>query len=387
MFDIQKAGEEYGMDFLICSPALTKREQRNDYYQIQTYTQRKIAVFFDTLFGVNGCFSYFATRKLIRKIKTFDPDIIHLHNLHGSFLNLKCFFSYLKNNNKKVVWTLHDCWSFTGRCPHFTSLNCNKWKTGCYDCAYPKKLYPRVLADGSKYMWGLKRKIFNSIENLTFVTPSKWLADLVNNSFLKSHRVAVINNGIDLSVFKPRTNRPDCLKRVSSNKFILLGVSFRWGKSKGLDVFVELSKRLPDNYQIVLVGTNVQIDSVLPENIISIHRTNNQTELSEIYSLADLFVDPTSEDNYPTVIMEALACGTPVLTYDTGGCSEMLNETCGSVVECNDIYALEKEIIRICETKPYSRGNCLKKSRSFDKNICFSKYISLYNQIIENNSL
>ena len=263
-------------------------------------------------------------------------------------------------------------------------IGCDKWKTGCYGCPQYKE-YPKSLFDNSKYMYRLKKKWFTGVENMTIVTPSEWLASLVKESYLKDYPVKVINNGIDLNVFKPaESNFRE--KYALENKYIVLGVAFGWGKRKGLDVFVELEKRFDkEKYKIVLVGTDDNIDKLLPDNIISIHRTQNQTELAEIYTAADVFANPTREENYPTVNMEALACGTPVVTFNTGGSPEMLDETCGAAVAKDDNDAMYNEIIRICETKPYSLEACIKKAKGFDKNEKFGEYIRLYEVLNEQN--
>lgn len=325
--------------------------------------------------------SYFGTKQLIKKIKEYKPDIIHLHNIHGRYINIPLLFKYIKKSKIKVVWTLHDCWAFTGHCPHFVYQNCYKWKTGCYNCPRFKE-YPETIFDDSKKMYRLKKKWFTGVDNLTIVTPSKWLGDLVKQSFLSEYPVKVINNGIDLSVFKP-TESDFREKYNLENKFILLGVAFGWGVKKGLDVFVELSKKLDDRFQIVLVGTNDEVDKQLPENIISIHRTNNQQELAEIYTAADLFVNTTREENYPTVNMESLACSTPIITFDTGGSPEIIDKTCGVVVPKDDLEALYNEIIEISKENPYSKGNCLKKAEDFNMNDRFEEYIKLYEVIDE----
>lgn len=321
---------------------------------------------------LGGCFSYFTTRRFLKKVKAFSPDVIHLHNLHGNFVNLPLLFSYIRKNNVRLIWTLHDCWAFTGQCPHFMFEECDKWKTECQKC-------PLYAANTSavRYMHKMKRKWFTGLKNVTIVTPSQWLANLTQESFLNEYPVKVINNGIDLSIFKPTPS--DFRKKYKcKDKFLVLGVAFDWGIRKGLDVFIGLAKRLDDNYQIVLVGTNDEIDKQLPDSIISIHKTQNQTELAEIYTAADLFVNPTREDNYPTVNMESIACGTPVLTFRTGGSPEMIGESCGSVVEYNDIDALEKEIKRICTEKPYSVDACLNHAKRFDMYERFEEYIKLY---------
>jgi glycosyltransferase involved in cell wall biosynthesis len=208
---------------------------------------------------------------------------------------------------------------------------------------------------------------------MTIITPSEWLAGLVKQSFLKDYPVRIINNGIDLSVFKPTVGNFR-EKYGLKNKKIVLGVSMMWSAAKGLDVFVHLANTLSEDYQVVLIGTDDIVEKSLPKNVISIHRTQNAEELAEIYSSADIFVNPTREENYPTVNMEALACGTPVVTFRTGGSPEMLDETCGSIVDCDDIERLEKEIIRICKENPYSIDACLNKAKGFDKNDKFKEY-------------
>ena len=336
--------------------------------QIGTPFSIKINALKARLFDNEGLNAKKATKSFLRWADDFNPDLLWIHNLHGYYINYELLFRWIKTRPQmQVRWTLHDCWAFTGHCSHFTMAKCDKWKTGCSNCPQHEE-YPKSFFDRSKKMYELKKKSFTGVQNLTIITPSQWLSDLVKQSFLKEYPVKVINNGIDLSVFKPTESNFKERYSISKDKYILLGVAFDWGPRKGLDVFIELSKCLPDEFQIVLVGTNTRIDKLLPSNIISIHRTKNPAELAEIYTASDLFVNPTREDNFPTVNLESLACGTPVLTYKTGGSPECLNETCGSVVECDDIDALEREIKRICISRPYSREACILRAKAFDKN-------------------
>ena len=336
------------------------------------------------LTGYHGCYSRIVTNQFIRKIDRIKPDIIHLHNIHGDFLNLPQLFEYIKYHHVRVIWTLHDCWSFTGRCPHFAMAKCYKWKSGCGNCPYPKESYPQALIDKTAAMWELKKKWFTGVEDMSIVAPSQWLANLVKESFLKYYPVKVINNGIDLSIFKP-TESDFRQKQGIGDKYMVLGVADVWGKRKGLDVFVELSKQLDSaKYQIVLVGTNDSVEKQLPGNIISIHRTQNQRELAEIYTAADLFVNPTREEVLGLVNIEALACGTPVVTFNSGGSPECIDETCGSVVECDDLNAMESEIIRIAKEKPFIIENCIRRAKQFDQNERFKEYIELYKNKGEN---
>lgn len=329
--------------------------------------------------NLQGCFSGIKTLLFLRKVKKYSPDLIHLHNIHGNYINFSLLFNYIKKNKIPVVWTLHDCWSFTGQCPHFTIAGCNKWKTECDKCSQYKDTFNLI-----KKMYKLKKKWFTGIRNMTIVTPSEWLSNLVKQSFMKEYPVKIINNGIDLNVFKPRESDFRSKYGISENKNVILGVAFDWGKRKGLDVFINLAEKLDkEKYQIVLVGTNENIDRQLPGNIISIHRTQNQKELAEIYTAADLFINPTREDTFPTVNIEANACGTPVLTFNTGGSPECIDEASGSVVECDDIDALEKEIVRICNDKPYSMEDCIRRATSFDKYERFNDYVELYREVTE----
>lgn len=329
------------------------------------------------ILGNYGFNSRRATKRMIAQLERIGPDVVHLHNIHGHDCDLELLFSYFRKKKTKLVWTFHDCWAFTAYCTYFDMVKCSKWKTQCSDCVQCRDF--SWLLDRSKELFEKKRRLFRGLD-LTIVTPSQWLADLVKESFLKDYPVKVIHNGIDLTVFKPSISNFRGRYGLNGKK-IILGVAFDWGARKGLDVFIELAKRLPEDYQIILVGTDAQVDRLLPENIISIHRTQNQQELAQIYSVADLFVNPTREENYPTVNMESLACGTPVLTFRTGGSPEILDECCGAVVECDNVDALRKEIIRICTNSPYNTDDCVTKAAFFAQMERFREYLGLYEEI------
>ncbi len=373
---INKVKELGGEGYVFC-PKPRKKNCKEGYHYYGNSIARKLSTT-TSKFAFMGQTMVLSTRSLLRKIDKIKPDVIHLHNLHNETVNLPMLFGYIKKRNVRVIWTLHDCWAFTGKCAHFTMVNCQKWETGCHHCPQYKQ-YPVAYTDRTKGRWKAKKKWFTGVKDMTIVTPSQWLADLVKRSYLKEYPVEVIHNGIDLSIFKP-TESDFRKKHGLEDKYILLGVAFGWGKRKGLDVFLDLEKKLDSRYQIVLVGTDEEIDAQLPKNILSIHCTQNQTELVEIYTAADVFVNPTREENYPTVNMEAIACGTPVVTFATGGSPESLDETCGSVVACNDNEGMLKEIIRVCEEKPYSVQACLNRAKTFDKNARFMEYVELYNR-------
>lgn len=342
---------------------------------------RKLNVLLGRVTGFTNCFGYFSTLKMLKQLDSFKPDLIHLHNLHESFINLPLLFKYIKKKNIKVVWTLHDCWAFTGHCAKFPDIECDKWQTGCKKCPQLKGYPKTYFLDNSKFMFKIKKDLFTNVDDMVIVTPSKWLSGLVEKSFLNNYKIKVINNGIDLSMFKPTASDFRKKYNIPENKFIVLGVKFAWSKINGLDIFIELSKKLDDKYQIVLVGTDKEVDAILPENIISISRTKNQTKLAEIYTAADLFINPARDDNYPTVNMEALACGTPVITSDVGGCPETIFSNCGKVVPANSDL-LAKEIKEIANNKNFSQEECLKESTKNDMFINFNKYIDLFESMM-----
>lgn len=379
MLGIKKVAEEKGIRVDTASGYSYHpvKDLPADHYAVGGVVNKSVHMLLARFTGLHGCFSWLATKKLLQKMDREQYDIVHLHNLHGWYINLPMLFRYIKKHHIRTVWTLHDCWTMTGKCTHFTFVECDKWKTGCGHCPQ-MGVYPKSYVDVSARMWSMKCKWFTGVEDMTLVTPSQWLAGLVKQSFLKDYPVIVINNGIDLSVFKPTPgdfrNRYDI-----GDKFLILGVAFGWGERKGLDVFVEMSRRLnAEEYQIVLVGTDDKTDALLPDNIISIHRTQNQRELAEIYTAADVFVNPTREEVLGLVNIEALACGTPVVTFKTGGSPESIDETCGSAVECDDIDALEAAVGRICRTRPYSREACIKRAADFDMYSKFRSYTELY---------
>lgn len=329
--------------------------------------------------GFMDCLSPIATFNLICKIKRIKPDLIHLHNLHGCFLNLPMLFHFLKKNGTPIIWTLHDCWAFTGQCSHYTISGCSKWQDGCHHCLQYRRQYPESYVDRTQIMWKLKKKWFSDVPSMTLVTPSVWLAEEVRKSYLKEYPIKVINNGIDLNLFKPSPS--DFREKYNCvGYFIVLGVAFGWGERKGLDVFIELSKRLSSDYKIILVGTDERIESCLPSNIISIHRTNNQKELAEIYTAADVFANPTREENFPTVNIESLACGTPVITFKTGGSPEIPDKTSGIVVEWNDTDGMEKAIRFVHDQHPFTHKQCQVRAEMFDMDERYEEYLALYSE-------
>ena len=291
-----------------------------------------------------GLYSKKATKQFLEWAEEYNPDVLWLHNLHGYYINYEMLFKWIKSRPQmQVKWTLHDCWAFTGHCAYFDMVGCNKWKDECKGCPQ-KTIYPAsYVLSNCNDNFNRKKRAFTGVNNMTIITPSNWLGNLVKESFLKEYPVEIVHNEIDKTVFKPLLGNFKSQYGIE-NKKMILGVASVWEPRKGLNDFIELSKKLNDDYKIVLVGLNKKQLKNLPKNIIGLERTKNQKELVEIYTVADVFVNMTYEDNYPTVNLEAKACGTPILTYNTGGSPESAGDT-AVVVETGDINAVCNWII------------------------------------------
>ena len=326
-----------------------------------------------------GLLSKRATIQLVKTMEEIKPDVVHLHNIHDHYLNYPALFRYLAARDIPVVWTFHDCWAFTGHCAHFVTAGCEKWKTGCYDCPL-KGDYPKSLIDCSRRNYELKKRLFVANKNLHIVPVSDWMAGFVKESFLKDKEVTVIKNGVDLDIFKPSVYE-------SKGKNRILGVSGVWKKDKGLYDFYRLRELLDDKYEIILVGLSKEQMKELPTGIIGIEHTESVQELAQLYSSASVFVNPTYADTFPTVNLEALACGTPVITYRTGGSPEAVTPETGWVVEQEDVEGIAS-IVKSLESKDKSemsaqRMACRKRAeQEFDKNKCFEKYVELYEGVV-----
>ena len=356
----------------------------SNYPQAIKYENDKYAKFQalnEKLFGTFGFESKRSTMKLIRYIEEIQPDIVHLHVLHSHDCNLTMLFNYLRGKRIKVFWTFHDCWAITAYCPYFDMIGCQKWKTGCNNCPSWRRF--SWLIDRSVELYARKKAIVEGID-LTIITPSEWMANVVKESFLKDHPIKVINNGIDLKVFKPYENQWELTefkaKYGLEGRLILLGVADVWGERKGLEDFIRLRNLLDQKYLIVLVGVTENIQKKLPRGIVGINRTRNQRELAHIYAAADIFVNPTYEDNYPTTNLEAMACGTPVITYRTGGSPESVTPETGWVVDKGDIETVANVIL--CSGHKdidKMRKECRKRAVGcFDMYKCFESYVGLY---------
>ena len=295
---------------------------------------------------IDGCGlgSKKATEAFVEWVKKYDPDVIHLHNIHGYYINIEVLFGYLKDCKKKILWTLHDCWAFTGHCTHFDYVGCEQWTSSCNNCPQ-KKEYPACNGlSRAKFNFVRKKDLFTGISNLTLVTPSDWLARLVRRSFLHEYPIVTIHNGIDIDIFKATPS--DIVQQYGlDGKKIVLGVAAIWNRKKGLDYLVQLADKLDSTYAVAIIGVTKKQRKRLPTKVLGISQTNSPKTLAEWYTAAEVYVNPTLEDNYPTTNLEAIACGTPIITFDTGGCSEVFKDNSCGTISKKDIDSLFSTII------------------------------------------
>lgn len=325
------------------------------------------------VFDMSGFGSRRATLNFINWLQNYDPDIIHLHNLHGYYIDIETLFDYLSKANKSVVWTLHDCWAFTGHCTYFTAAKCDRWKTGCHYCPQKSEYPASYILDRSKQNWERKKELFTGVNKMVLVTPSHWLADQVKESFLGCYPVEVIHNGIDTNIFKPIPS--DFRQRYSLiGKKVVLGVASTWNERKGMDDFKKLSDMLDESYKIVLVGLTKEQIKKIPKNIVCIERTNSAKELAEIYTAADIFVNLSLEETMGLTTVEAMACGTPAVVYNSTANAEIAKIAGGVAVDC-DLISIKKAVEKI----KLGKDNSVFVSNLFNKESQYSEYLILYN--------
>ena len=329
-----------------------------------------------------GFASKHETRQLIRIIEEYQPDIIHLHLLHGNYMNMPLLFEEINRRKLPVVWTFHDAWALTGHCVHFYNVGCDRYQTGCHHCPLRTHHPASWVIDQSKRNWREKKELFNSVKNMFIVTPSNWLADMVQTSFLKEKDICVIPNGIDTNVFHPREKQFLRDEYQIGTKFIILGCAGCWAPTKGLDDFKWMATQIDKTkMQIVLIGLSKEQLQSLPDGILGIEKMSDIDRLVQWYTEADVFVNPTYEDNFPTTNLESLACGTPVITYQTGGSPESLTEACGHVVEQGKREALLQAIQEEKE-HPKNVRDCLERGRKYDLSEVYKQYLDLYKRVM-----
>jgi glycosyltransferase involved in cell wall biosynthesis len=379
MMNIHKALIEAGMESYVVWGRGRKPENDKE-ISMEDSLGIKLHGAFTRVSDRTGFASKRATRQLIQRLENIKPDIVHLHNIHGYYINIELLLDYLKRNQIKIIWTLHDCWAFTGHCAFFDAVGCEKWQKGCHNCeqlaTYPKSM----IMDSSTWNWRKKKELFTGAD-IRIITPSHWLDMKVKESFLKDCPVEVIHNGIDTTVFKYRESDFRHRKHIE-DKIVVLGVASEWTKRKGLDDFIRLELLLKErgfeNCKIVLIGLDKDTIKEIPDSMIGLERTSNVQELVEMYSTADVFFNPTYEDNFPTTNLEALACGTPVVTYRTGGSPECINDQNGIIIDKGCVAEFADMIINAGHFGKLKKEvtSCL--GNEFNKKSMIDNYIKLY---------
>lgn len=371
-------GESYITYHFRCHPS---QSPDNRSIKVGNKVSFLIHILWSRLFDSHGLASWHDTKKLIQFIKSNKIDIVHLHNIHGYYVNISMLINFLRDSNIPVVWTIHDCWNFTGHCAHFYEVNCDLWKEECRKCPY-KGRYPRsILMNRSGKMFRLKKDLFSSLEKVVLVPVSDWQEGMLRESFLGDKRIVRIYNGINTNIFKPQNNEEQIKQKYDLiNKFVLLGVATGWGPDKGTLDYIELSKHLAQDIKIVLVGTNKEVANQMPSNILCLPRTNSMQELVDLYSMADILMSLSYQESMGLTPVEAMACGTPAIVYDNTAQPEIVDESTGIVVETGNVEKV-LDAIRIIKTKgknSYMEA-CRKRAiNMFDSNKCYSEYVKIY---------
>lgn len=349
-------------------------------YKMGSRLSTLFAVVATRIFDSHGFNNRVATQKLLKELDAFQPDIIHLHNIHGYYINVKILFDYINAKSIPVVWNLHDCWSFTGHCSHFEYVDCQKWQSECAKCPQKSEYPASFCLDRSRKNYILKKAAFTLPKKMTFVVPSSWLGRVLNRSFLSGYPSVEIPTGIDLDAFKP--TETDMRDRLGlKGKFILLGAASVMTERKGYSDFLWLAEHLPGSCQLVLAGLTEKQTRGLPKNIMGIARIKSVKEMAELYSMADVFINLTKEDTFPTVNLESLACGTPVITYQSGGSGDMLNAECGVIVKRDDKEALLDAVMR-GQASLMKKDACIKQAAKYNREKQTKKIISVYHELL-----
>lgn len=388
-YDLKKVMEANGIESYVAfgygyNPT---DDEKKTVYRIESNCELLVSKLWTKAIGHHGFNNKAETKRLLAWVDKVKPDIIHMHNIHNYYVNVRMLLEYIAKRNIPCVLTMHDCWIFTGHCAYFDYSGCNKWKSGCKNCPslrdYPKTF---ALIDPSPWNYKMKQKLFAPL-NITFVSPSQWLYNLQQQSFLKDKPCVVINNGVDLDVFRPIQSNVRTEYGIGNRKMIL-AVAGGLAPRKGRDFLLKLPLMLNDDEVLVLVGLQKGQEALLPDTpqVIGIHRTKTADELVGLYSEADVFINPTLEDNFPTTNIEALACGTPIVTFNTGGSIESITPETGLVVEQGNMDALLSAIrVILANGKKHYASACRKKAeQDYNKDVQYGKYIELYKKVLSN---
>lgn len=345
----------------------------------------KVHALMARLFGKNSAYSPGSTLKILNFLRTYKPDVVHLHNLHGNYVNIKPLLRFLAKENIPTVLTLHDCWFFTGKCVYYTIVDCENWKKGCQHCPKLRGDIPSWFFDRTGEMWQEKKRLFAAIPRLAVIGVSDWITNEAKQSFLKDAVILKrIYNWIDLSIFYPRGKEFAGAFGISEDKYSILCIGAGWGeKHYKTKYLLELAQMLPENYEIILAGM-VPFADQLPENIKAVGYISSTEDLAKLYSACDVYVHLSREDTFGKVIAEAIACGTPAVVFDSTACPEIVGEGCGQVVPTGDLEAVLCAVISIAEQdKTVRERTCVTYAGAqFSKNKLIEETVQLYQELI-----
>ena len=352
-----------------------------NYFKFSSKFDTKVNSFISHIFGNYGFEAYSSTKRLVKRIKEIQPDVVHIHNIHSHDVKIDLLINCLKDIKCKVLFTMHDCWAYTGYCPYYTYISCNKWQTECNHCPLRKQF--SFLFDRSKSNQERKRDNLNSIKPI-IVSPSAWLKGETNKSFLQGSQTYVINNGVNQSIFQK--NKSKLRDELGLNDYIVvLGVAYQFDSRKGIEDFLRLANDLPETHKLILIGS-ISKQYKIPNNVTHIEKTNDQSELADYYNMADIFINPTKEDNFPTTHIEAISCGCPVVSYDVGGACEVIDKYNGVHINANDYGSLLKTIVH-WDSKSFDRNQIAQRAKIYSDEVFCKKYIDLYKEVFKQTTL
>lgn len=350
-----------------------------DAFKIETQWGSMFHAVMTRLTDNHGLYSKSATERLIEDVRRYEPDVIQLHNIHGYYVNYELLFAFLKEYNKPVVWTLHDCWAFTGHCAHFDAVGCDRWKSGCGNCCQIREYPSSLWRDASAENYARKQQAFCGVEKLQIVTVSGWLKRMAQSSYLSCYPMQTIYNGVDLQVMRPCSTNFRNSYNLGEKK-VILGVASVWNEKKGLGLFRELAERLPEDCRIVMIGVPEKLKSGLQDKILCLGKVGYE-ELAKWYSTADIYVNGSIEETMGLTTVEAMACGTPVVVQDATAVPEVVGEGCGIVVEKGDIEGITAAICRISKT-PEISARCREHAERYEKSGQYEQYYRLYQELV-----
>ena len=378
---IGSLAKSQGWDVYVAHGARYVKESSLKSFQISNKAGEILHFIKSSINDAQGRGSRCSTKKFLKFIDEIKPDVVHIHNIHGCFLNYPLLFQYLREKNIPVVWTLHDCWAMTGHCVHFMRTNCNQWKTQCVKCPQKHDFPSSYLLDRCKNNYTLKKQLFTALEKMRITTVSTWLKGIVEQSYLRKFPVGVVPNGVDTSKFV--YTEGDFRKRYKvGEKKLVLAVASGFEERKGIYDFVKLCNMLPKDYQLLLVGTNDNDKKVLPDNVIAVTRANGTADLAAFYSEADVLLSLSYEETFGLTIIEAMSCGTPAIVYDNTAQPELITPETGLVVANGDVEGVKKAIEEVCANgKAYYSKACREHALEYDERKIYQKYLDLYVQI------